>query len=52
MKRVAANWIVAIGVCAGFLPFAEEAAAQSNASSSAPVLPKEGSADTANGAGM
>lgn len=50
MKRVAANWIVAIGVCAGFLPFAEEAAAQSDASSSAPVLPKEGSAETATGA--
>ncbi|MCU0669122.1 MAG: hypothetical protein MUF70_07210 [Myxococcota bacterium] len=49
MKRVAAIWIVAIGVCAGLLPLAGEAGAQSNPSSGAPVPPKEASTDAASG---
>lgn len=43
MKPVAAVWIVGIGVCAGLLPLAGKAAAQSGVSSAAPVSPKEAS---------
>jgi lipopolysaccharide export system protein LptA len=41
VKRVAGIWIVAIGLCAGLLPLAEEATAQSDSSSAAAVSPKE-----------
>ena len=47
MKRVAAIWVVAIGVCAGLLPLAGDATAQSGVSSGAPVSPKGATAGAA-----
>lgn len=47
MKRVAAIWVVAVGVCAGLLPLAGDATAQSGVSSDAPVSPKEATAGAA-----
>lgn len=49
MKRVAAFWIVAIGVCVGVLPLAGDATAQSEVSSEAPVLPKGAVSEAAAG---